>query len=113
MDKKVTDLAVMAKSIANVQTLDRNTNQLQQNLQQALNPIIKNPQNNARLIPNVALSVGSNTINTGLNASLNGYSIVMKSGPANIHDNQANNPNPSKTLILVSDTAVTVSISVF
>lgn len=78
-----------------------------------LNPFISRPQNQSTIIPNVSLSVGANTITHGLGGPLTGWSIVRINGVANVYDQQAANANASKTLVLVSDAAVTVSLEVF
>lgn len=101
------------KSIPLVQTQDRTINQLQQGISQAVNPFIQNPANNSVIIKSHSLVVGSNTINTGLNQTLTGWEIIRQRAKAIIWDDQDNNPNPTLTLILVSDTAVSIDLLVF
>lgn len=100
-------------TIPRVQTDDRNVNQLQSNISVALFPILQNPQTQGSILENVALVNGSNTINHGLNRTLQGWSIVRQRASASIYDNQDNNTNPTKTLILISNAAVTVNLYVF
>lgn len=104
----------MSTSIALVQTQDRTVNQLQQNIRQAVDPLLSNPENLGLLITSVILSIGSNTINHGLGRVLQGWSIVrLRNTFAQIYDTQDGNPSPAKTLLLTSDTLVTVDLYVF
>lgn len=96
-----------------VQTDDRNVNQLQQSIAQALKPLLSNPATQGLLLPGVSLSSGSTTVNHGLNAKLQGWIIVGQSGLATVYDQQAENTNADKTLALVSSAAVTVTLYVF
>lgn len=97
-----------------VQTTDRTINQLQQNIAQAVQPLLSNAQNLGGLLTSISLNVGSNTINHGLDRTLQGWSIVrLRSTFAQIYDTQDSNQSPSKTLLLTSDTAVVVDIYVF
>ncbi len=101
------------RRIADVQTSDRNVNQLQKNVQFALDPILTNALVYGRLIENVNLVSGSNTIDHGLGRVLQGWIIVRKRSDAAIYDNQDNNSQPGVSLILVSDAAVSVNLYVF
>jgi len=96
-----------------VQTTDRNINQLQQNILQALRPIIQNPIANGSVLVGQSLVVGNNTINHGLGRALQGWIVVGISGASTIYDNQATNKNTNLTLILNSSAAVVVNIYVF
>ena len=78
-----------------------------------LDPVITLPQNSARILQNVALINGTNTIAHGLNRKLQGWSLTRKRAAAEIYDEQDDNPNPETTLILISDAAVTVNLEVF
>jgi hypothetical protein len=101
-------------ALALVQTNDRNINQLQQNVAQAINPIIQSAPNNSNILTGVKLSAGNNTISHGLGRTLQGWIPVRYHGSwAQIYDNQDSNPNPSKTLILNASAAVTVDLEVF
>lgn len=89
------------------------TFQLQQNKWAGiLNPLIANPANNSLILKNVTLQVGPNNIPHLLGRKLQGWTIVRKRGPADIYDQQDSNQTPALTLILVSDTAVTLDIEV-
>lgn len=103
----------MPIKIPKVQTDNRHVNQLQQNISTALAPVLNNDQAQGQLISNVSLTTGSNTINTGLNKTLTGWHLARKDGPADVYDNQQNNPNPKQTLILIASAPVNVDIYVF
>ena len=96
-----------------VQTADRNTNQLQDNIAQMLRPFITNPVCQGNIVSGVNLVIGSNTINHGLDRTLQGWIITGVNGIANIYDKQASNSQPTKTLILVSDAAVKINLYCF
>lgn len=100
-------------SIAKVQTQDRNVNQLQQNVTQAVNPVLKNPIVFGTILTNVQLTAGTNTISHGLGRTLQGWFEVRKRADASIYDNQDSNGSPAQTLILVSDVAVSINLYVF
>ena len=103
----------MARSFQLVQTTDRNVNQLQQSIAQAVNPLLLNPVTQGNLLTGISLIAGTNTINHGLNTILQGWIVVGINGVASIYDTQSSNPAPGKTLILVSNAAVTVNLYVF
>lgn len=103
------------QSVPLVQTADRNINQLQQNIVQALNQILKNPLlNGALILTNQALVTGNNTLSHGLSRTLQGWFIVRYHGGwAQIYDNQDTNGNVGSTLILNASAPVTVDVYVF
>lgn len=103
----------MAGKFSLVQTDDRNINQLQQNISQALEAILSNPLVNGNILNGVKLQIGSNTLNHGLNRNLQGWIPILVNAAADVFDEQATNTNPSKTLILNSSAVVTVSIYCF
>lgn len=78
-----------------------------------LNPFLQRPQNKSIILQNISLSAGSNTIQTGLNRTLQGWNLVRQRSAASIYDNQDSNQSPTTTLILVSSAAVSVDIEVF
>lgn len=104
-------------AIPQVQTTDpvtaRTVNQLQQNIINAVNPVITNPLTQGTILTGQQLSPGSNTINTGINRTLQGWIIVRQRAAATIFDTQDSNPTPTKTLRLNSSAAVSVDIYVF
>lgn len=101
------------KAISKVQTDNREVNQLQSNILSQINGLTQNPSNNGTILPKVALSAGSNDVNTKLGRKLVGWYIVRQRSAATIYDNQDNNKYPEKTLTLVSSAAVNVDIYVF
>lgn len=103
----------MFKAIARVQTENREVNQLQSNIISSLQPLTQNPLVSGRIVKQVSLKNGTNTINHGLNRTLIGWFLVRKRGNANIYDNQDNNKTPEINLILISSADVDVDIYVF
>jgi hypothetical protein len=95
------------------QSIDSVFTQMQNVWAQILNKLISRPQNNSLIIPDVDLVVGSNTIQHGLGSTLTGWSIVRINGVASIYDTQATNSATNKSLVLVSDAIVTVTLEVF
>ncbi len=77
---------------------------------QSLNPLIANPLNSIRVLPNINLIIGVNVINHGLGHMMNGWFLADIQGNANIYRSGLMN---SLTLTLTSDAIVTCSIGVF
>lgn len=100
-------------SLPQFQDNNRNFQLLQTQWASQLDPVIANPLVQGRLIKDVALITGSTTINHRLGRKLQGYMVVLQSASASIYDSQATNTMSDKTLVLVSDTPVTVSLWVF
>lgn len=100
------------RTVSQVQTQDKDVNQLQQNLKQALDPIQKNPLIYGNIVTQNIVS-GQNMINHGLGRPLQGWIIVGINGAAQIYDNQAGNADSFRTLILVSNANVRVSVYCF
>jgi hypothetical protein len=99
----------MNKTIANVQTVDRNVNQLQQNIQQAMKPILNNPMQYGNFI-STTLNVGKNVIPIGLQQTQQGWIIMDIDGAAIIY---RSTPLNSTNLSLNSSAKVDVIIYVF
>lgn len=95
-----------------IQTDSRELNQLQTLIQEAFLPLQNNPMCNGTFLNNIALISGSTTIFHGLGHPVQGWIVTMIDGAATIYDAQSTNPSP-KTLVLVSDAAVTVNLYVF
>lgn len=101
-------------SISKVQTTDKDINQLQSNIIPRLNSLLSLPLLGGSLLTDVALSLGANAINHGLNRALQGWFPVRFHGAwAQIYDNQDSNTSPTKTLALNASAAVTVDLWVF
>lgn len=96
-----------------VQTPDRNINQLQQNIQQALHPLLASPLANGVLLEDVSLLAGPNVINHTLGRILRGWFVTRLQGAAQVYDAQEANLFQSKTLALVSSANVVVDLFVF
>ena len=75
-----------------------------------LNPILANPITNPRLLPNIPLIVGTNTINHGLSQTQQGWYITDINAAATIYRSQ---PFNSNTLTLTSNAACIVDLVVF
>lgn len=101
------------KAIAQVQSGDRNQNQLQSNIITQLNGLIKNPLMSGQLIQDIELDVGSNVVNHKLNRNLIGWMIVRQRSAANVFDTQDSNDTPNLNLLLTSDAIVSVDLYVF
>jgi hypothetical protein len=96
-----------------VQTTDRVVNQLQDNIANFIEPIGDNVLLPGIILKNVALAVGSNTIQHGLGRLLLGWFIVRQRASASIYDTQDTNTSQTTTLKLTSSAVVTVDIYVF
>ena len=96
-----------------IQTTDRVMNQLQDNIANLLEPISDNVLLPGIILKNVALAVGSNTIQHQLGRLLLGWFIVRQRASASIYDTQDTNQSPTTTLLLTSSAVVKVDIYVF
>jgi hypothetical protein len=88
-------------------------NQLQDNIANFIEPLGNNVLLSGIILKNVALAVGSNTIQHGLGRLLLGWFIVRQRASASIYDTQDTNPSPTTTLRLTSSAVVVVNIYVF
>lgn len=79
----------------------------------SLNPLLANPLSRGRLLQNVKLASGANTINHGLQRKLQGYFVVLNSAATTFYDSQSTNQMPDLTLILNASGATTVTLYVF
>lgn len=111
----------MITKIANVQTGDRNINQLQQNIQQAITQIVSNPILNGILLNAQAVLTASNptAINHNLGRNLLGWIVVGNSAQSYAWDSQSSNTAANghagidKTLLLNVSANTTVTLYVF
>lgn len=76
----------------------------------ALNPIIANPIATPEIIKNVPLKMGINVVNHSLGRVMQGFFIIDIQGPATVY---RSSPFNATTLILTSNSAVTLSLGVF
>lgn len=95
------------------QSTDRDLNQVQSNLANALNPILGNPLLFGFTLTGISLASGSNTINHGLGRTLQGWFLTGINAGVTIYDQQASNTKASTTLILHSSGPATVNIYVY
>lgn len=92
---------------------DRKLSQIQDNLSDAINPLLRLPLSDSNFLEDIDLVVGSNKINHGLGRELLGWLVVRRDTDDSIYDTQVSNPTPQLTLVLVSSGSVTVSMVVF
>lgn len=92
------------------QTDNKDLSLMQSSWASQLDPVLRNPSLQSRLIKGVELSVGANVINHRLGRTQQGWRIVDIDGNAQIYRSEAFN---DLTLTLTSDAAVTVAIEVF
>lgn len=95
-------------------TTDKSLALLQTSWSQIFNPIISLPMLAQNTLTSVALLTGvTNNINHMLSRNLQGWFLIRKRGAADIYDTQDTNPQPSRTLQLITDADVTVDLVVF
>lgn len=93
---------------------DRDLQKVQQNVENAVAPIIRKPIIDGVLLKKVCLLPGvSNEVKHRLGREPLGYIIVRKRADARIWDIQDFNNNPSKTFSLACSHEVTVDIWIF
>lgn len=90
-----------------------NINAMQNQWATAIEPVLNNPVIQGLILPNIALTTGSNSVNHRLARKLVGWYIVRQRGPASIYDTQDANQMPQLTLSLTSSADVVVDIAVF
>lgn len=100
-------------AITKLQTDNTQINQIQNNIVNALNPVLKNPLLSGAILKQINLKMGSNSVNHGLGQTLSGWFIIRQRAGVNVYDGQDSNPNPDKTLILNSSSNVSVDLFVF
>jgi hypothetical protein len=104
---------MLPKKIPRVQTLDRNINQIQQNILPVIEEILQNPVVGGIILKSQKLAVGSNTISHNLGRTLQGWVPIRVRSQATISDLQDANTTPNLTLILYTSAAVVVDLLVF
>lgn len=87
--------------------------QMQNTWAKQLNPVLDLPLSNSLVLQNVSLVNGTTTVNHMLGRALRGWVVVRRRAAATIYDQQDTNKIPDKTLILVSNAAVSVDLIVF
>jgi len=94
---------------AKVQTESRELNQVQSNIQTALQPLQTNELLSGAFLNNVSLATGSNTLYHGLGRQMLGWFVTSRSNAATIY----NTSMTDTSLVLVASGSVTVNIYVF
>ena len=79
-----------------------------------LNPLLRNPIVNARIIEGVALVSGTNKVVHALGRPARGFFIMTStvSSMGGIYSAQADNPNPDRTIWVVSSVTTTATLLV-
>lgn len=95
------------------QTTIRELSMLQTRWSALLNPTITNSLIQGRLLQNVALTSGDNTVNHKLGRKLVGWYPTRVRASATLYDKQDTNVTPAETLILNASAGVTVDLWVF
>jgi hypothetical protein len=92
----------------------RAINTLQNNVSDALIPLISNYQNDSNILTNISLAPNiTNIVNHSLGKVLSGWKIVRQRSAASIYDIQDSNKSPNLSLWLISSANVVVDIEVF
>lgn len=86
---------------------------MQTNWASIINPLLKNPICNGIILNNISITTGVNYINHLLGRKLQGWIIIGITDVASIVDDQANNSNSDKTLLLLSTANTTINLYVF
>lgn len=87
---------------------------LEQNVAQAVNPLLAAPDAGKVAITNVAVSnVAATDIPHGLGRPIVGWVITRKDAQADVWDTQSTNPYPAKTLRLNASGPCTLSLLVW
>ncbi len=91
---------------------ERELNQIQDNISQALRPLLECPLVNGRLIEDIAIVSGTEKIiDHKLNRILRGWIVTRQDASGNVWESAST--LPLKTLILNSSANITVSLWVF
>lgn len=101
----------MGKAFKKAYTTDQDLNAVQENVEESLAPLIKNPLLDGIILSNVELTTGDNDISHKLGRKLQGWVIVDRDANANIY--RKTSSTPTLTLKLNSSATVTVSLYVF
>jgi hypothetical protein len=103
----------VSSNISKLQTDNRILNQIQDNVQRALQPLADCPLVGGFILTSVKLASGTNSINHMLGRTLQGWFTVRVRAAATFYDTQDSNPTPDKTLQLTASGAVTVDLFIF
>lgn len=78
-----------------------------------LNPFLNNPMLNGRLLQDVPVVIGANSINHGLGRDLIGWFVTRNDSAETFYDSQTSNQRPAQTLQLVASGPAIISLYVF
>jgi hypothetical protein len=88
-------------------------NKVQQNVTNALEPLINSPLNNCVILENVAVGTSATEIMHKLGRTLRGWTVIRQRADSRIWDVQDTNQRPKTTLLLQASTSVVVDLLVF
>lgn len=104
----------MIKSLKKLIFKDREVAKLQDNLEQALNPVLASPIIDGVLIRDICMTPGSsNEVLHRLGRKPIGYLITRKRQDSRIWDLQETNPSPQRTLSLACSHSCQVDVWIF
>ncbi len=98
-------------SLPSFNTSDRILAQMQSQWGALIDPVLKNPLVQGRLVEDVVLTTGSNTVNHLLARNYQGWLIVDRNAAATVYSTPSTMPD--KTLILVASAPITLKLWVF
>jgi hypothetical protein len=102
------------KNLKKIPSSDRTVTQLQNNIEQALNPFINAPINDGVLIKDACLVAGAtNDVTHKLGRKPIGWIVTRRRHGSHIWDMQDTNPQPTSTLSLGCTDDVTIDIWIF
>ena len=102
------------KAFKKTYTENQELNNLQENIEEVIQPLVKNPLLDGLVLTDVVLTTGQdNRVDHKLGRKLLGWTVVGLNANAVIYDNQANNSLPNSTLLLRTSANCTVKLYVF
>lgn len=99
------------KAFTKVYTTDEELTHLQENVNDAISPLLKNPLLDGLILSNISLVIGSNNVSHKLGRNLQGWIVVDKDAVSNIYREVS--LTPTLTLKLNSSANCIVSLYVF
>ncbi len=99
------------KAFKKTYTENQDLNNMQENVEEVVAPLLKNPLLDGQVLSNIELTTGSNSISHKLGRKLQGWLIVDKDDVADVY--RETSPTPTLTLVLNSSANVTISLYVF
>ncbi len=99
------------KAFKKTYTPDKELNSIQENVEEVVAPLLKNPLLDGQILSNIELTTGSNSISHKLGRKLQGWIIVDIDAVSDIY--KETSLTPSLTLVLNSSADCTISLYVF